>query len=138
MPLTLPLSSIFIAQYLNHSKQYSANAVQEAISSLKWLHYFVPGLNSLTNPLNDEFLARIVESSKRNVTKEKSRKKPLTTEMISSIINEIPPSPTLTEIRDALIPSLAFALLLRHDELSHLNFNHFSVQTGGIKIHIPS
>ena len=138
VPVTLPLPSIFIAQYLDHLKQRSANAVREAISGLKWLHYFVPGLNPSNNPLNDEFLSRIVESTRRNETKEKSRKKPLTTEIISNIVKNLVSSPTLTEIRDALIPSLTFALLLRHDELSHLNFNHFSNLAGGLKIHIPS
>ena len=118
--------------------QYSANAVKDAISSLKWLHYFVPGLNSLNNPLNDEFLAKIVESTKRNHIKEKCRKKPLTSDIINNIVSSLPPSPTLTEIRDTLIPSLAFSLLLRHDEVSHLNFNHFTLQSGGLKIHIPS
>ena len=136
--MTLPLPSIFIAQYLDFSKQRSAYAVQEAISSLKWLHYFVPGLNSSNNPLNDEFLSRIVESTKRNDPKTKTRKKPLTAEMINKIANDISSYSSLTDIRDALIPSLAFALLLRHDEVSHLNFNHFSVQEEGLKIHIPS
>ena len=138
VPVTLPLPSIVVAQYLDFAKQQSANAVQEAISSLKWLHYFVPGLNSINNPLNDDFLSRILESTKRNDPKTKNRKKPLTAEIINKIANNISSSPSLTEIRDALIPSIAFALLLRHDELSHLNFSHFSVQPGGLKIHIPS
>ena len=136
--MILPLPSILIAQFLDHMRQYSATAVQDAISSLKWFHYFVPGVNSQNNPLNDDFLSRIVESTKRNHHIEKSRKKPLTTETINNIVNSLPSSPTLTEIRDALIPSLAFSLLLRHDEVSHLNCNHFSIQPGGLKIHIPS
>ena len=134
----LPISSLIAAQYLNHARRQSKNAVKDALTSLKWLHVFVPGLNSVNNPLNDDFLSRLVESANRNEIKEKCRKKPLTPEIINNIIHNIPANPTLTEIRDALIPALAFVLLLRHDELSHLNFNHFTQMSEGLKILIPS
>ena len=134
----LPISSLIAAQYLNHVKRQSKSAVKDALTSLKWLHIFIPGLNSSNNPLNDDLLSRLVDSVNRNEVKEKSRKKPLTSEMINATINNLPKNPTLTELRDALIPALAFALLLRHDELSHLNFNHFTQLPEGLKIFIPS
>ena len=94
--------------------------------SLKWLHSFIPGLNSQNDPLQEEFLSRITQSINRDKAKMKERKLPLSEEMVSSIIAH--PLKTmnasLTEIRDALIPGLAFALLLRHDEIAHLSCTH--------------
>ena len=132
------MSSIFIAQYLEHVKRVKKSAVKDALTSIKWLQYFIPGVNSLNNPLNDDFLSRLVESANRNDPKQKARKKPLTHDIINAIIKNLSSHPSLTELRNTLIPVLAFALLLRHDELSHLNFNHFQVMDDGLRIHIPS
>ena len=138
IPIVLPMSSLLVAQYLEHVKHLSNSAVKDALTSIKWLHYFIPGINSVNNPLNDDLLFRMVDSANRNNIKSKSRKKPLTHDIICSMIQNIPSNPTLTELRNSLIPLLAFALLLRHDELSHLNFHHFQVMDDGLKIHIPS
>ena len=98
----------------------------------------MPGLNSWNDPANDQFLSKIVESSNRNNYKSKQRKKPLTPDMIKDILRLLPSEPTLTQLRDCLIPVMSYALLLRHDETSHLNCNHFVEDTNGFKIHIPS
>ena len=132
------MPSLFIAQYLEHVKRSKKSAVKDALTSIKWLHYFIPGVNSLNNPLNDDFLSRLVESANRNDPKQKARKKPFTHDIINAILKNLPACPSLTELRNTLIPILAFALLLRHDELSHLNFSHFQVLDDGLKIHIPS
>ena len=138
IPFILPMSSLLVAQYLQNVKQTSKSAVKDALTSIKWLHYFVPGINSVNNPLNDDFLFRMLDGANRNNIKTKNRKKPLTHDIICSMIQSTPPNPTLTELRNTLIPILAFALLLRHDELSHLNFHHFQVMDDGLKIHIPT
>ena len=134
----LPFSAMTIAQYLETIKESSNSSVTDALTSIKWLHYFIPGINSFNNPLNDEFLARIVESSKRSSNKEKNRKKPLTSDIIGKILGNLPSDPSLEDLRNTLIPVLAFALLLRHDELSHLNCSHFTAMSEGLKVHIPS
>ena len=58
--------------------------------------------------------------------------------MIKGILNLLPSEPTLTQLRDCLIPVLSYALLLRHDETAHLNCNHFTEDSDGFKIIIPS
>ena len=136
----MPIPSLKIALYLEHLKQTSEarGTISNALVSIKWLHYFVPGLNSLNNPLNDEFLSKIVEGRNRNKAKMKTRKKPFSTEIIHGFLKSLPENPTLTQLRNTLIPVLAFALLLRHDETSHLNCNHFTILDHGLKILIPS
>ena len=79
-----------------------------------------------------------MESSKRTNVNVKKRKRPLTSEIVIKIVKNLPVNPTVLELRDALIPILAFALLLRHDEISHLSCAHFTVIDGGLKVFIPS
>ena len=62
----------------------------------------------------------------------------MSAEIIHGILKKLSPSPSLSEARNALIPTLAYALLLRHDETSHLNCSHFSAEDDGLRILIPS
>ena len=134
------MPSLQIAQYLEFLKQSSTAkcTVADALTSLKWLYYFVPGLNASNNPLNDGILSKIVESTNRNNAKVKQRKKPLSSDIILGILKLLPKDPTLIQLRNTLIPVLAYALLLRHDETSHLNCSHLSILEEGIKFFIPS
>ena len=138
--IEIPFDSLTIVQYLEFIKNspQSNSAMTSALLSIKWLHCFKPGLNSHNDPANDRILSRIVDSSHRNSFKMKNRKKPLSADMIKDLIKLLPPLPTLTQLRDCLIPILSYALLLRHDETSHLNCNHFNEDKNGFKILIPS
>ena len=138
--IVIPFDSLTIAQYLEHIKLTTSaiSSVSNALVSIKWLHGFMPGLNALNDPANDRFLSKIVESCNRNFAKMKQRKEPLSPEMIKILIESVPKNATLTQLRDCLIPVLSFSLLLRHDEASHLNCNHFSEEDQGLKILIPS
>ena len=99
------------------------------------------GLNSDNDPANDRFLSKLIESSNRNAMKLKeikeSRKK-LTPEKIDGILKSLPSNPTLTQLRNCLIPVLSYALLLRHDEISHINCCHLTLCAKGLKIFIPT
>ena len=138
--ISIPFDSLIIAQYLEQIKDTTPakSAVTNGLLCLKWLHSFKPGLNSSNDPANDLFLSKIVESSNRNSYQSKKRKKPLSPDMIKGILGLLPREPTLTQLRDCLIPVLSYALLLRHDETAHLNCNHITEDSDGFKIIIPS
>ena len=140
IPVFIPFDSLVIAQYLEETKIScrGKSAVSNALLSIKWLHSFMPGLNHANDPANDQFLSRIVESTNRNVVKMKQRKKPLSLDMIKGILSHLSSNPSLTELRDCLIPVLSYSLLLRHDEISHINCNHINSVASGLKILIPS
>ena len=118
----------------------SKGATNNAMAGLKWFHSFVPGLNAANNPMNDEFISKISQSENRNLAKLKIRKKPLSNDIIKAILKKSisEQNPTLLMIRNTLIPCMAYALLLRHDEISHLNCSHITVTESGLKIFIPS
>ena len=136
------MDSLFTADYLSHISKTrgTIGAVTNAVCALKWLHSFIPGLNQMNDPLNDCFINRIAEGQKRNLIKEKVRKKPLTFDLIKQIFVNFSniKKPSLIQVRDTLIPCLAYALLLRHDEIAHLNCSHISHSVNGFRFNIPS
>ena len=142
IPLILPIDSLTIANYLVYiSKTYGTKgATNDAVCGLKWLNTFIPGLNSQNDPMKEEFLSRISQSCNRDLAKMKIRKKPLTDEILKLIIKNFLElkKPSLLQLRNTLIPCLAYSLLLRHDEISHINMLHISKTDLGLKILIPS
>ena len=134
----LPFQSVTVATYLTKLKMenHSKSSIDCTMASLKWIHSFIPGINHWNNPMKDEFLSKIVSSSKRRVSAVKNQKSPLSGCHIYEIIQSSNLD-SLIELRDCLVIALAYCLLLRHDELSHLTLNNFQDCTEGIKIFIP-
>ena len=137
--LTLPVDTISAANFLAslREKQASKHTIRLALVSLKWLNSFFPGCSGTNDPLEDNFLTKIVDSAKRNIFSEKKQKLPFSKEMITSMM-DVGRNPTLTQIRDALIPSLSFSLMLRNDELIHISCLHMVLENSGMKFQIVS
>ena len=138
--IELPVSSLKAAKFLIQLKSVTEakSTVSTALCALKWLHSFVPGLNPTNDPLNDVFLSRISNSSWRYQFDPKVRKEPFSDNMIKDILRALPQDPSLTELRDALIPAFAYSLILRHDEVVHINCLHIIENENGLKIFIPT
>ena len=138
--VVLPLQSAQVAHYLVHldSLSVSQTAVSTALSAFRWLHGFVPGLNCLNDPLSDQFLTKIANGVSRSQAKAKSRKQPLSEDMVKSILLEVKKDLTRVEYRDALIIAFAYSLLLRADEVTHVNCQHIHKGEEGLKIFIPT
>ena len=138
LPSTIPFASVTVAEYLtilkltNHSKA----SMDSTMAALKWVHSFIPGINYWNNPMNDEFLAKIMSSSRRRISQAKNQKTPISGCQIYRIINSSDLG-NLLELRNCLILAIAYCLLLRHDEISHLVLNHFTETNNGFKILIP-
>lgn len=79
----------------------------------------------------------MVESALCSIKVKKNEKQPLSSDFIKSVIRSVD-TLSLVDLRDACIISLAYSLLLRHDEVSHICCNHLSLVPGGLKVLIPS
>ena len=95
-----------------------------------------PGINEWNNPMNDNLISKIVSSARRQPSGTKNQKKPISSDMIQKIIS-CSDLDCLEDLRNCLIVSMAFCLLLRHNELSHLTLDHFEQTVEGYKITIP-
>ena len=134
----LPLNSAIVGEYLTHLSLNNASktAINSSLAALKWLNSFMPGVNKWSNPLNDEFLGKIVSAINRQSLTGKQQKLPLTGEMVSQISQKAQLD-DLKELRDCLMIAFAYNLLLRYDELSHISCNHLTKICNGFKILIP-
>ena len=134
----LPLNSTTVAVYLTHLKMINTpkGTLNMTIAGLKWLHSFIPGVNKWNNPLNDEFLSKIMNGFQRETGKSRNQKKPLTGDLVRKII-QVSDLSDLIQLRDSLMISLAYNLLLRFDEISHITCSHITKNTDGFKILIP-
>ena len=132
----IPANTITAAKFLSQlrEKGYSKFSIGLALTSLKWLNGFFPGISG---DLEDKFLGRIVESAKRNVFSVKNQKLPFSKAMIRDMMR-VPPYPSLEQLRDALVPCLSFSLLLRNDELIHLSCRHMALTDRGMVFNIVS
>ena len=126
------------AEYLTNLKinNGTKGAIESALSALKWIHCFVPGINKSNNPMMDEFLAKISNGISRDMGKPTVQKNPLSGEMIAKLISKSNLE-NLLDLRNCLVVSFAYNLLLRHDEFSHISLAHISESESGFKILIP-
>ena len=133
--VVLPVGISLTAKYLIYirNEAVSKGTIRIALVSLKWLNSFFPESDSLESP----FLNKLVESSKRNIPSEKNQKLPFSKDMIKSMM-ELSTNPSLEELRNALIPSLSYSLVLRNDELIHISCKDLSICSKGLKFEIVS
>ena len=138
--LKLPIDAVSACDYLSYLKdsEASCGAVKMALNAMKWAHNFVPGLNQYNDPLDEKIVRRVYESALRAIKPNRNIKAPLSKEIINNIFDHLQENASLSDCRDALIVTLAFALLLRHDEISHLCCSHLEQSKGNIKVKIIS
>ena len=138
--LTLPIDAVSACSYLSYLKdsEASCGAVKVAYNAMKWAHNFVPGLSQYNDPLDEKVVKRVYESALRSIRPSRNIKAPLTKEIIDTIFRNLSRNDSLKECRDALIVALAFALLLRHDEISHLCCSHIEWVGQNVKVLVPS
>ena len=138
--LILPIDAISACKYLAYLRESGATigAIKVAYNAMKWAHNFVPGITIYNDPLDQKMVKRMFESAQREIRPTRNQKAPLTKEIVENIFNALTASSTLTQVRDSLIIALAFTLLLRHDEVSHLSCAHFSKVKTSLKVTIPA
>ena len=105
-------------------------------SQLKWLHSFVPSLDR--NPLDSEFCRNIIESVKGQKSQLVMKKKPVTTDIIRSILDiHNKENSNLKNLRIAALCSLAFAGFFRYDVLFNIVPKHIETHRDYIRIFVP-
>ncbi|CAH3194424.1 unnamed protein product [Porites evermanni] len=123
MQLPFPLSVVSLYLFKVQQSCTSSSSVILAHAALKWLHSFVPSLDR--NPLDSEFCRNIIESAKRQKSQPVVKKKPITTDIIRSILDiHNKTDANLKNLRIAALCSLAFAGFFRYDELCNIVPRH--------------
>ena len=138
--LVLPIDSVSACAYVSYLRDSGAScgAVKVAYNAMKWAHNFVPGILAFNDPLDEKIVKRVFESALRAIQPNRNPKTPLSKEVIDRIFSQLHNASSLTECRDALVVTLAFALLLRHDEVSHLSCAHLERVGKNVRVKISS
>jgi len=105
-----------VALYITHLLDSSAscNAVNSAVYCIKWDHR----VNNLTDPTDNSFATSLQEAGKRIACPKKSKKDPVTTEMLINLCTQFKDCNDLLIIKDLTMILLCFAGVLRYDEIS--------------------
>ena len=133
--ITLPVDAVLAARYLSFLKETSGTqgAVKTAYNALKWLHNFVPDINKFNDPLDNKVVKCVLDSALRSLKIKRNNKLPLSPDIVKNIISSLSDNTSLLDIRNCLIITLAYSLLLRHDEISHISCGHISKINNGLK-----
>lgn len=138
--LVLPIDAFSACDYISYLKETGAScgAVKVTYNAMKWAHNFVPGITAFNDPLDERMVKRVFESALRAIQPRRNPKTPLSKEIIDKIFAGLKNNSSLLVCRDALVVALAFALLLRHDEISHLSCAHLERVGRNIKVKVLS
>lgn len=131
-----PVRDVHFALYLQHlgDTTKSKAAVEEAVNAISWLHK----LSGLPAVAESPFVEVVQAGLQRMLAKPRRKKEPVTPSMLRSLVESMPPKPSLAELRLVTSVLLAYAAFLRFDELSKLRCRDVVVERDHMSIHIAS
>ena len=121
----IPASPIHVSLYLSEmiDKKCSYSVISSTVYSIKWAHV----LQGIDDPTENSFVATLLESAKRTLSKPVTKKDPIDADVLKNICSEYTESTDVLVIRDLCFMLLGYAGFLRFDEISSLRCNdvHF-------------
>lgn len=131
-----PVDEVHFALYLQHigESTQSKSAVEEAVNAISWVQQLADHQPVSTSPLVRATLAGL----QRKLAKPRTRKEPITVEMLSKIVGSLGSAPSLSDIRLTASCLLAFAAFLRYDDLANLRCCDIKIEVSHMTVHITS
>ena len=131
-----PVEAIHLALYLQHigNSTGSRASVEEAVYALSWIHEAA----GLPSPINDPFVQTVLGGLRRMLASPTVKKQPITSEMLSDMVQACQPDPSLGDLRLMAACLLGFAAFLRYDELSKLRCEDLTFTANFLEIKIRS
>ena len=116
--VVFPVREADFALYLQHVGESTASksAVEEAVNSVSWVQQLAgyPPVSECS------FVRVVLDGLQCQLAKPKTRKEPVSSDMIAALVRSLGGSPTLSDVRLVAACLLAFAAFLRYDELAKL------------------
>ena len=131
---SFPAESLPVAPYLQYLLETtsSCSSVDAAFYGIKWVHETA----GLASPTDSSLVAAVRDASKRILgTARSSRKEPITTELLKSMVGGADLSNGL-ELRNVCLYLLCFAGFLRLDDVSRIKRNQISFHIRYISIKV--
>ena len=131
-----PAFAFYVCLYLNDLvlDRCKFGALTEAASGIRWGHLS----HGLDNPMENEFVAIVLEGAKRIVGKPQSQQKdPMSAEMAKEVVELFGPGSNLIHHRTVVICLLGFSGFLRISELVEIRIKHLLFCQAHPEITIP-
>ena len=131
-----PISEVQLALYLKHlgESTQSLSAVQEAVNAMGWVNQLSGQEHIAQFPL----VRATVAGLKRSLAKPKTKKEPVTVDMLSTLVCSMKMPPSLSELRLPASCLLAFAAFLCYDELAKLRYCDITFSNSSMSVCIVS
>lgn len=131
-----PVGEVHFALYLQHLGETvkSKSAVEEAVNAIGWVHQ-ISGFSPIAE---SPFVRATLSGLQRRLAKPKVRKEPVTADMLSALVQNLGPSPALSNVRLVASSLLSFAAFLRYDEIAKLRCCDITFAVGSMTVHIRS
>ena len=128
-----PVQDLQFALYLQHLSETteSRSAVEVAVSAISWAHQLA-GLQPISG---SPFVGAVLAGLQRKLAKPKSKKEPITPDMLSAMVKSCDGS--LSDLRLMAMALLAFSAFLRCDELIKLRACDVSFAAEHMVITLP-
>ena len=134
--VVFPVREIDLALYLQYlgNTTESKSAVEEAVNAVGWVHQLA-GYPAVSG---SPFVRIVLEGLQCKLAKPKVRKEPVTSDMMSAMVNSLGAAPSLTDVRLVAACLLEFSAFLRYDELAKLRCCDITFSHTRMSIHILS
>lgn len=131
-----PMQSHHFALYLQHvgTVTKSKSAVEEAVNAAAWVLQ-IAGFDSIAQ---SPIVRSAVAALQRQLAKPKSRKEPITVDMLQQMVDAADKPPSLSDSRLLAISLLAFSAFLRFDEIAKIKCCDVRFEPDLMSIHISS
>ena len=111
----------------------SRTAAEKAVNALSW----VPSLTGLNSPMKQPIVQATLQGLQRMWCKPIQKRKLITTEMLTDMVQDATKHPTLSNLRITTSSLLAFARFLRFDEAIHIIACDLNISMDMVKILLP-
>ena len=130
-----PAKEQHIALYLQSiaNRLESKSAAEEAVNAINWVHLLV----ELESSANSFFVQTVLQGIRGFCCKPVLEKKPMTVDMLASMVEDLKAHPTLANLRITTRSLLAFAGFLSFDEVIHIRASDITICEEMMKIQIP-
>ena len=134
--VVLPVNEAEFALYLQHLGDTTASrsAVEEAVNGVSWVQQLA-GFPAVTG---SSFVGIVLDGLQRRLAKPKVKKEPVSTDMLSALVESLDDNPSLSYVRLAAACLLSFAAFLRYDELAKLRCCDITFGSTYMEVHIVS
>ena len=132
----LPVKEAEFALYMQYVGDTTASksAVEEAVNGIGW----VQQLAGFPPVSESPFVGVVLEGLQRQLAKPKVRKEPVSSDMLTALVESLGANPTLSDVRLVAACVLAYAAFLRYDELAKLRCCDVTFKDTHMEVHITS